>query len=796
VPFTTFPIPTTTVLDWGLPVNVKDFGAVGDGVADDTAAIQAAIDYAIANNIQTVYAPKGAYKISDTIFLDPPGNLRVDPVNPTVFNFSVSLIGEGVGNQDGKGTQFYATFDDKVAIMVGPGQGMRVANFCVQGPGTGYHAQQHADGVGIGISGGNGGAYRVRIDNIWTANFYTGYKTGAAGNGALDDSNVFYNCQGTNHVYGIWISASQNFTNSLYNCNPGGVIQLLSAVGAGGHVFGGNYSSGNGAANAFGISSISAVTATFGPNYYIYTFDGTLASPDSYVGISTDANTVYTKYAIETAHFGAIPLTITAYNSGTGVATFRIADIWSSNNYFGFDAVASAELQADIQACTWLYASEQYKTFVGTGISVHGVHLENAYCPTCLITAAEGIGSNPNVSIRDVTCNWNPGLIDLRSSAVGTAGRAKFLVQQTTPFIDIDTGPTSIADCNFEMGSTSEPIIIQFGSGSTLLTMRNMQQFGPVIGQALNRENYQINSAPGAGAIFDVSPCRPAASFPGANGPGPDWVRNNQWGRSETWGVRPAPNSRPAITSTHLATLAGALPAISQSAGNWVVQYPLLWGGQVYGVTDNPSVPTMPVNEIVSNHKYYTYGQDFTTTNVPGLTWSYKGQSTCVYTTATMLEALFPGLQVILNDGVSDVSYMVIEVHLGLGYFTVDRQLSGLKTSTFTGSTIKQEPFKIQIVSGPAQTVIKTADFTVAPLENWLIVNKGSTCTVTLPSASTYSGRTILLKTIQAQTVVSASSNVVPLAGGAVGTAILAATAGKWARLTSNGSNWEIMESN
>ena len=53
-----------------------------------------------------------------------------------------------------------------------------------------------------------------------------------------------------------------------------------------------------------------------------------------------------------------------------------------------------------------------------------------------------------------------------------------------------------------------------------------------------------------------------------------------------------------------------------------------------------------------------------------------------------------------------------------------------------------------------------------------------------------------MIKTIQAQTVVSASSNVVPLVGGAAGTAILAATAGKWATLVSDGTNWVIMQGN
>jgi len=55
--------PLPPVGDW---VNVHDLGVVGDGKADDTAALQRAID-----THRTVYLPLGVYKVSDTIRLRP-----------------------------------------------------------------------------------------------------------------------------------------------------------------------------------------------------------------------------------------------------------------------------------------------------------------------------------------------------------------------------------------------------------------------------------------------------------------------------------------------------------------------------------------------------------------------------------------------------------------------------------------------------------------------------------------------------------------------------------------------------
>ena len=97
-------------------------------------------------------------------------------------------------------------------------------------------------------------------------------------------------------------------------------------------------------------------------------------------------------------------------------------------------------------------------------------------------------------------------------------------------------------------------------------------------------------------------------------------------------------------------------------------------------------------------------------------------------------------------------------------------------------------------LSARPSVVTKTADFTLADAEGWVINDKsGSTCTVTLPAASAWAGRAVTFKNLQLQTLVSASSDVVPLIGGAAGTTILPGLVGAWATLVSDGTNWVVM---
>jgi hypothetical protein len=91
--------------------------------------------------------------------------------------------------------------------------------------------------------------------------------------------------------------------------------------------------------------------------------------------------------------------------------------------------------------------------------------------------------------------------------------------------------------------------------------------------------------------------------------------------------------------------------------------------------------------------------------------------------------------------------------------------------------------------------VTKTASFSLADTENFVVCNGAGSITVTFPTASANSGRVVWIKTIAAQTVVSASSNVLPISSATPGTAILAGTAGANAMLVCDGTNWVIMTS-
>ena len=86
------------------PVNVLDYGAVGDGTTDDTAAIQAAIVAAATSASRTVRIPYGAagiYKLTNAVFFNT-GGITMEWDNNTIvfkkFYGTIGSVGPGLAN--------------------------------------------------------------------------------------------------------------------------------------------------------------------------------------------------------------------------------------------------------------------------------------------------------------------------------------------------------------------------------------------------------------------------------------------------------------------------------------------------------------------------------------------------------------------------------------------------------------------------------------------------------------------------------------------------------------------------
>lgn len=109
-------------------VNIRDFGAIGDGIVKDTGSIQAAIDCCAEQGGGTVIVPKGNY-LSGTLLLRSYVNLHLEPAARIVSSMEEA--------------DFVAPDDDQPAQQLSEGQGGRAllcarhaCNIAVTGLGT------------------------------------------------------------------------------------------------------------------------------------------------------------------------------------------------------------------------------------------------------------------------------------------------------------------------------------------------------------------------------------------------------------------------------------------------------------------------------------------------------------------------------------------------------------------------------------------------------------------------------------------------------------------------------------
>lgn len=169
---------TYSMID-GAYINVLDYGATGDGVTDDTAAIQAAFDAAqgtyAERDKQIVYFPKGKYIISDTI------NVNI----PTTDYLTPGILGEGP-----QSVQIIAassmTASDPMLLVKGGSPGVFFQRF------EGFHMEHKSVANGIAIELENIGG--IQIDNVSFENVKIACRMTTNG-GGFCEFNTLSNCR-------------------------------------------------------------------------------------------------------------------------------------------------------------------------------------------------------------------------------------------------------------------------------------------------------------------------------------------------------------------------------------------------------------------------------------------------------------------------------------------------------------------------------------------------------------------------------------------------------------------------
>jgi hypothetical protein len=152
-----------------------------------------------------------------------------------------------------------------------------------------------------------------------------------------------------------------------------------------------------------------------------------------------------------------------------------------------------------------------------------------------------------------------------------------------------------------------------------------------------------------------------------------------------------------------------------------------------------------------------------------------------------------------LNSGTLPVQVFNGSVPSNSVNYTIDNA-SGYWLLNSNGSISNTNTNQSSLVSigslsrGAPKTI--TNNYTILKSDNWIICDPTfpNSITITLPSSTDNIGRELMFKNIGSGIVYSYTANITSLDGTTITYTILSGTAGNWATLVYDGSNWNIMQ--
>ena len=331
-------------------VSVKDFGAVGDGVTDDTAAIQAALN-AVAIAGGAVLFPAGSYNITSPLKTFSNVALVGADATACIISKSTTTVGSG-SNLARAGTKTDSYAVDAVIILVHADnlytQYPQIKNLTIKK--SSYAAASY------GIYAPR--AHHVTFDNLLILNCNTGYYTFDNWMGTLRDVTVQACSVGFQHAddgSGQGTGTSITFTNCWINFD-----NTVAQPSFGYNLFGLTYSSMNGCAADNGIRADGTTTR----HYY---FNTCLGISLNGCGCENGKGGVIAAYSSVITVNAFRSFQMTGASSGTEATIF--ADSGSKMTVVGgyFEATTSSGAQYD-----WVIQNGAIVYEINPGLSPSG----------------------------------------------------------------------------------------------------------------------------------------------------------------------------------------------------------------------------------------------------------------------------------------------------------------------------------------------------------------------------------------------------------------------------------------
>ena len=192
-----------------------------------------------------------------------------------------------------------------------------------------------------------------------------------------------------------------------------------------------------------------------------------------------------------------------------------------------------------------------------------------------------------------------------------------------------------------------------------------------------------------------------------------------------------------------------------------------------------------------------TIGGDSSLTAVNSVFSSYGGTTAAPFDggTAAVIQiayntttCLFNGCRVLqLASGVE-----IAEQHNGGGTFSVIKSLIAANSIGAAVSSLTNSGAFIE----SSTTTLTSSPYNLAGSDRTIICDVAGALVLVLAAGGVQPGRTYTVLTLTANTVGSHQANVYPLGSNILGSAILSATAGKWADIVYDGTNWRVIRGN